>query len=47
MEYQNRIEIEQLKTAVDRIKLELGKVIVGQHDFIEMLLTDYYQTDMY
>ncbi len=39
MEYQNRIEIEQLKSAVDQIKAELGKVIIGQHDFIEMLLT--------
>ena len=39
MEYQDRIEVTQLKTAVDRIKQELGKIIVGQHDFIEMLLT--------
>ncbi len=39
MEYQNRIEIEQLKESVDKIKAELGKVIIGQHDFIEMLLT--------
>ncbi len=39
MEYENRIEIEQLKTAVDQIKNELGKVIIGQHDFIELLLT--------
>jgi len=39
MEYQTRPEVEQLKTAVDRIKNELAKVIVGQQDFIEMLLT--------
>ncbi len=39
MEYQNRIEIEQLQAATEKIKNELAKVIVGQHDFIEMLLT--------
>ena len=39
MEYQNRINLEELKTAVDRIKDELAKVIIGQHDFIELLLT--------
>ncbi len=39
MEYENRIEIEKLKDAVDRVKSELGKIIVGQHDFIDMLLT--------
>ncbi len=39
MEYENRIEIEKLKTAVDQIKDELAKIIIGQHDFIEMLLT--------
>lgn len=39
MDYQNRINLEELKTAVDKIKSELGKVIIGQHDFIELLLT--------
>ena len=39
MEYENRIEIEKLKDAVDCVKSELGKIIVGQHDFIDMLLT--------
>ena len=39
MEYQNRIELEALKNAVDQIKAELGKVIIGQHEFIELLLT--------
>ncbi len=39
MEYQHRIALEELKTAVDQIKAELGKVIIGQHDFIELLLT--------
>ncbi len=39
MDYQNRINLEELKTAVKRIKDELGKVIIGQLDFIELLLT--------
>jgi len=39
MEYQNRIEIEQLQETAEKIKKELAKVIIGQHDFIEMLLT--------
>ncbi len=39
MAYQNRIELETLKTAVDQIKTELGKVIIGQQDFINLLLT--------
>ncbi len=39
MDYQNRINLEELKTAVDRIKEELSKVIIGQRDFIELLLT--------
>ncbi|HFX17627.1 MAG TPA: MoxR family ATPase [Flavobacteriales bacterium] len=38
MEYQNRIELEALKSAVDQIKTELGKVIIGQHKFIDLLL---------
>ncbi len=39
MEYENRLEIEKLKLAVTQIKDELGKVIIGQHDFVEMLIT--------
>jgi len=39
MEYESNIEIEKLKLAFDQIKSELGKIIIGQHDFIEMLLT--------
>ncbi len=39
MEYQNRINLEELKTAVDRIKSEIAKIIIGQQDFIELLLT--------
>jgi MoxR-like ATPase len=39
MEYQNRIEIEKLKESVAQIKAEIGKIIVGQQEFIDMLLT--------
>jgi len=39
MEYENRLEIEKLNLAVTQIKEELGKVIIGQHDFVEMLIT--------
>ncbi len=39
MEYNNRIEIEQLKENFDKVKTELDKVIIGQQDFVEMLLT--------
>jgi MoxR-like ATPase len=39
MHYENRVEIENLNKAVDQIKEELGKIIIGQHDFVEMLLT--------
>ncbi len=39
MEYNNRIEIERLQQSIEQIKNELGKVIIGQENFIEMLLT--------
>ncbi len=39
MTYQNRINLEELNLAVTQIKKELGKVIIGQDAFIELLLT--------
>jgi MoxR-like ATPase len=36
--FDNRIPLEDLKNAVDAIKSELAKVIVGQQDFIELLI---------
>jgi len=36
--FDNRIPLEDLKQAADNIKQELGKVIVGQEDFIELLI---------
>jgi len=41
MEYNNRIDIEGLKTHIQQIKDELAKVIVGQEEFINLLLTAF------
>ena len=38
LEFNNRIDLTALQEAVTKIKLELGKVIVGQHDMLEMLI---------
>jgi MoxR-like ATPase len=38
-EYENRLDLTELKTAVDAIRAEIGKVIVGQHQTIDLLLT--------
>jgi len=38
LNFDNRIQLEALKSAVDAIKTELKKVIVGQDEFIELLI---------
>lgn len=38
MNFENRVDLEQLKTAVAGIKSELAKVIVGQEEFINFLI---------
>ena len=38
LEFNSRIDLNNLQSAVERIKTELGKVIVGQHDMVEMLI---------
>ncbi len=38
MEFSSRIDLKDLQEAVGKIKSELGKVIVGQHDMLEMLI---------
>jgi len=38
LEFNNRIQLYTLKSAVDDIKNELRKVIVGQDDFVELLI---------
>ncbi len=38
LEFNSRIDLKNLQEAVEQIKTELGKVIVGQHDMLEMLI---------
>ena len=38
LNFNNRIDLEQLKQAVLNIKESLGKVIIGQENFIDLLL---------
>jgi MoxR-like ATPase len=38
LNFDNRVNLENLKNAVEQIKSELGKVIIGQQDFVELLL---------
>jgi len=38
LEFNNRIDLSELQSSVSKIKEEIGKVIVGQNDMIEMLI---------
>ncbi len=38
LEFNSRLDLKNLQEAVEKIKAELGKVIVGQHDMLEMLI---------
>ena len=38
LEFNSRIDLKNLEEAVQKIKTELGKVIVGQHEMLEMLI---------
>ncbi len=38
MNFENRIDLSELKKAADDIKATLGKIIIGQEEFIELLL---------
>ena len=38
LDFKNRIPLEGLHAAVEQLKSELGKVIVGQHEFVELLI---------
>jgi len=38
LEFNSRLDLKNLQEAVGKIKAELGKVIVGQHDMLEMLI---------
>ncbi|MRI00345.1 AAA domain-containing protein [Kriegella sp. EG-1] len=38
LEFNNRIDLSKLRQAVDQVKTELGKVIIGQKEMIELLI---------
>ncbi len=38
-EYQSRIPVEQVTLMMEKVKDAIGKVIVGQHDMVELLMT--------
>ncbi|WP_190808303.1 MoxR family ATPase [Flagellimonas sp. S3867] len=38
MEFNQRVDLTKLQEAVAQIKSELGKVIIGQHDMVELLI---------
>ncbi|WP_350287063.1 MoxR family ATPase [uncultured Croceitalea sp.] len=38
LEFNSRIDLTKLQEAVGHVKAELGKVIIGQHDMIELLI---------
>ncbi|MAZ72084.1 MAG: magnesium chelatase [Flavobacteriaceae bacterium] len=38
LQFNNRIPLEELKTSVNAIKAQLRKIIIGQEDFIELLV---------
>lgn len=38
LQFKSRLPLDELKKATDAIKEQLGKVIIGQHDFIELLI---------
>ncbi len=38
LDFQNRIDLSELQQVVEKLRAELAKVIVGQQDFIELLI---------
>ncbi|RDY58303.1 AAA family ATPase [Flagellimonas nanhaiensis] len=38
LQFSSRVDLTQLQEAVSKIKSELGRVIIGQHDMIELLI---------
>lgn len=40
LQFNTRIPLEELKIAVNAIKEQLGKIIIGQNDFIELLIVN-------
>ena len=38
LKFQNRLDLSELQQSVEKIKQEVGKVIVGQKDMVDMLI---------
>jgi len=38
LNFENRIDLSSLKKAVEQIKAELSKIIIGQESFMDLLL---------
>lgn len=38
LDFKTRIPLDELRAAVEQLKNEIGKIIVGQHEFIELLV---------
>lgn len=38
LDFKNRIPLDELRQAAEKIREELGKIIVGQHEFIDLLI---------
>ena len=38
LHFNNRIPLDELKAAVNSIKTQLSKIIIGQEDFVELLI---------
>ena len=38
-EFQSRVDLTDLKNSVDRVRTEIGKVVVGQSQMVDLLIT--------
>ncbi|NNK81902.1 MAG: MoxR family ATPase [Flavobacteriaceae bacterium] len=38
LQFKNRLDLSELQKNVEKIRIEIGKIIVGQHDMIDMLI---------
>ena len=47
LHFNNRIPLDNLKIAVESIKTQLGKIIIGKKNLLNCLLLVYWPTVMY
>ena len=47
MEFESRIDLTELHEAVTNIRAEVGKIIIGQQNTIDLLLTAIFADVMY